>query len=108
MNPLQKVIKYFAMAFAVALTIAIFSSIFGIITGVTTGLSFREKNMDVVSYEKEFHDVKSLEVECDSYSVTIQAGVDLRRHRHRLQIGWIGHHLQFVMLGERLFQRLES
>lgn len=74
MNPLQKVIKYFAMAFAVALTIAIFSSIFGIITGVTTGLSFREKNMDVVSYEKEFHDVKSLEVECDSYSVTIQAG----------------------------------
>lgn len=74
MNPLQKVIKYFAMAFAVALTIAIFSSIFGIITGVTTGLSFREKNMDVVSYEKEFHDVKSLDVECGSYLVTIQAG----------------------------------
>lgn len=74
MNPLQKVIKYFAMAFALALTLAIFSSIFGIITGITTGLSFREKNMEVVSYEKEFYDVKSLEIECDSYSVTIKAG----------------------------------
>ena len=38
----------------------------------------------------------------------LRDAVDLRRHRHRLQIGWIGHHLQFVMLGERLFQRLES
>ena len=38
----------------------------------------------------------------------LRDAVDLRWHRHRLQIGWIGHHLQFVMLGERLFQRLES
>ena len=82
MNPLQKVIKYFAMAFAVALTIMIFTGIFGIITGISVGVSnttipsipFRERTFELVSYKKEFQDVKSLEVDADSYSVTIQVG----------------------------------
>lgn len=82
MNPLQKVIKYFAMAFAVALTIMIFTGVFGIITGVSAGFSntiitgfpLGERNTEVVSYKKEFQDVKSIDVESGSYSVTIQTG----------------------------------
>ena len=64
MNPLQKVIKYFAMAFAVALTIMIFTGVFGIITEVSAGFSntiitgfpLGERNTEVVSYKKEFQD----------------------------------------------------
>lgn len=82
MNPLQKVIKYFAMAFAVVLTVMIFTGIFGIITGVSTGVSnsiipgipSTEGKTELVSYSIEFQDLKNLDVEIGSYAVTIQVG----------------------------------
>lgn len=74
MNSAQKVIKYFAMAFAIFLTIGIFTGIFGIITGISTGIKINDRNTNLVSYSKEFYDVKSLEVECANYSVTIESG----------------------------------
>lgn len=74
MNPVQKVIKYFAIAFAIFLTIGIFTGIFGIIAGISTGVEIKNSKTQVVSFSEEFTNVTSLEVECANYSVTIQTG----------------------------------
>lgn len=73
MNEVQKIIKYAAMAFAVVLTIGIFTGIAGIVLGVTGGISTTESE-ELVSFSKEFDQVKRLEIDSDDVDVRIVNG----------------------------------
>lgn len=78
MNSVQKVIKYFAMGFALLLTVGIITAIAGVVLSVADGQYIDGSEADVISYTREFEDVKSLDINYGEVNVEIKTGDSFR------------------------------
>lgn len=74
MSPVQRVIKYCALAFAIALTVTIFTGIASVVGAVINGVSNGKHSDKVVSFSEEFSNVTSLSIDSGEIPVRIEAG----------------------------------
>lgn len=74
MSPVQRVIKYCALAFAIALTVFIFTGIATVVGAVMNGISNGKHSDKVVSFSEEFSNVTSLSVDSGEIPIRIEAG----------------------------------
>lgn len=73
MSPVQKVIKYCAMAFAITLIVSILTVITAIVSGIDKGINWDGK-IEYIDINKEFTDVQNLDITNYSGKMFIQVG----------------------------------